>query len=236
LPEVITGDYLWLDDIQEDVRYEARITSANIFQRGQGRVAVLKMSLRLPTDFSFYRGAQFILRFRLNRVTLRRQYHALAHFSASLRRLLFPSTADIKPMQHPSRAEINKLDLVNENIRNDDRQLQTIVSIIRQPKGSVPFIIFGPCAHPYIPSTAAITDDPSTVRGQVKQPPSSRALYNLCAVTLKSESSHALRAMLRRIYSLSVWQALALVRTSCTVLMPIRGKKRRYRKAYNHSQ
>jgi helicase MOV-10 len=147
---VIVGDYLWLDDIQDDIRYEARITRADIFSRRQDRVTVLKMSLRLPIEFNPYRGAQFILRFRLNRITLRRQYHALASFTTPLRRLLFPSTADIKPMQYLSRTEIDNLDLVNENIRGDDQQRQTIVSILRQPKGSVPFIIFGPCVHPHI--------------------------------------------------------------------------------------
>lgn len=144
LPEVILGDYLWLDDMQEDLRYEARITRAEVFARGQGRSAVLRMSLRLPTDFNLYRGAQFILRFRLNRITLRRQYHAMASLSSPPRRLLFPSVADIKPMHRLSSAEINNLDLVNGDIRDDDQQLQTVVSILQQPKGTVPFIIFGP--------------------------------------------------------------------------------------------
>jgi len=151
LPEVIVGDYLWLDDIQEDTRHEARISRADVFSRGQSRAAVLKMSLKMPTDFNLYTGAQFILRFRLNRITLRRQYHALANFSTSLRRLLFPSAVDIRPMQYLSRTEIDRLDLVNENIRGDDQQLQTIVSVIGQPKGTVPFIIFGPCARPIFP-------------------------------------------------------------------------------------
>ena len=144
LPEVIEGDYLWLDEVQEDIRYEARITKQEIFQRRGTQVTVLKMYLQLPTRFELHRGAQFILRFRLNRMTLRRQYHALAGSITALRRLLFPSAPDIKPMPYLSRAEIANLKLVNENIRNDDQQLQTIVSILRQPKGSVPFIIFGP--------------------------------------------------------------------------------------------
>jgi helicase MOV-10 len=146
LPEVILGDFVWLDDIQEDVRYEARISKADVFSRGQGRAAVLKMSLRLPTEFTLQQGALFILRFRVNRITLRRQYHALASLSTGNipRRLLFPSAADIGPMQRLSRAEIGGLELVNENIRGDDQQLRTVVSILEQPRGSVPFIIFGP--------------------------------------------------------------------------------------------
>ena len=146
LPEVILGDFVWLDDILEDIRYEARISKTEVFSRGQSRAAVLKVSLRLPTEFTLQQGAQFILRFRLNRITLRRQYHALASLSPSNIpcRLLFPSAADIGPIQRLSRAEIGKLELVNEKIRVDDQQLRTVVSILGQPQGSVPFIIFGP--------------------------------------------------------------------------------------------
>jgi helicase MOV-10 len=143
---VVLGDFVWLDDIQADIRYEARITNTEVFQRGQGRLAVLKMSLRLPTDFNLEKGALFILRFRLNRITLRRQYHALASLSTGNlpRRLLFPSAAHIGPIQRLSRAEIDNLYIVNGNIRDDDQQLRTVVSILEQPQGSVPFIIFGP--------------------------------------------------------------------------------------------
>ncbi|KAF8267998.1 P-loop containing nucleoside triphosphate hydrolase protein [Lactarius quietus] len=142
LPEVIAGDYLWLEDRQEDVYYDTRIANANIFMRGS--LAVLKISLEVPTSFDPYRGAQFLLRFRLNRVTLRRQYHALALLPAHLRRLLFPSPSDIKPIPRLSQAEIDNLPLVNENIREDEQQLHAVVSILQQPSGNVPFIIYGP--------------------------------------------------------------------------------------------
>lgn len=145
LPEVVLGDFVWLDDIQEDIRYEARISKTEVFSRGQG-LAVLKISLRLPTEFTLQKGALFILRFRVNRITLRRQYHALASLSNRNIpcRLLFPTAADIGPMQPLSRAGIDSLKLVNENIRDDDQQLRTVVSILEQPQGSVPFIVFGP--------------------------------------------------------------------------------------------
>jgi hypothetical protein len=65
LPEVVLGDFVWLDDIQADIRYEARIAKIEVFQRGSSRIAVLKMSLRLPTDFNLEPGALFILRFRV---------------------------------------------------------------------------------------------------------------------------------------------------------------------------
>ncbi|KAH9988791.1 hypothetical protein BJV74DRAFT_460398 [Russula compacta] len=104
LPEVALGGFLWLDDMQDNIRYEARVTNVDVFT--QHHVAVLKMSLRLPADFSLYQGAQFLLRFRHNRITLRRQYHALMTASFALpQRLLFPSASDVKPMQRLSRAE-----------------------------------------------------------------------------------------------------------------------------------
>ena len=142
LPEVIVGDYLWLEDRQEDVYYDTRIANAHIFKRGS--LVVLKLMLDVPTSFDLYRGAQFLLRFRLNRVTLRRQYHALATLPAHLRRLLFPSTSDIKSFRRLSKAEIDDLPLVSDDIREDEQQLHAVVSILQQPKGSVPFIIYGP--------------------------------------------------------------------------------------------
>ena len=146
LPEVVLGDFVWLDDTQADIRYEARITKSEVFQRGHAGPAVLKMSLRLPDDFELELGTLFVLRFRNNRITLRRQYHALASLSAVTLpgRLLFPSAADIRPISRLSRADINNLNLVNGRIRDDDQQLRAVVSILEQPRGSVPFIIFGP--------------------------------------------------------------------------------------------
>jgi helicase MOV-10 len=142
LPEVLKGDFLWLEDGQEDVYYDTRITNAIVFMRGS--LAVLKMFIQVPTSFNLYHGVQLSLRFRLNRISLRRQYHALASPLAHLRRLLFPCASDIKPIHCLSEAEIAELPLVNENVREDEQQLQTVVSILQLPKGTVPFIIFGP--------------------------------------------------------------------------------------------
>jgi helicase MOV-10 len=145
LPEVALGDFLWLDDVQDNIRYEARITKIDFFTRRH--LSVLKMSLRLPAEFNLYQGAQFVLQFRHDRTLLRYQYHALAVSFASPRRLLFPSAPDIKPKQGLSRVEIDNLkfrSLVNRSIRDDPQQLQAVVSVLEQPKGSVPFIIYGP--------------------------------------------------------------------------------------------
>jgi len=52
LPEVALGDFLWLDDVQDNIRYEASVTDIDVFMRRH--VAVLKMSLRLPPGFNLY--------------------------------------------------------------------------------------------------------------------------------------------------------------------------------------
>src|SRR5882762_4964692 len=130
LPDVALGDFLWLDDIHDDIRYEARVTNVDVFTRHH--LAVLKVSLVLPRDFILYKGSRFKVRFRHNRSTLRRQYHALMAALAPPRRLLFPSASDIKPMQRLSGAEIDNLRfcrLVNREIRDDGQQLQAIISI-----------------------------------------------------------------------------------------------------------
>ncbi|KAF8267993.1 P-loop containing nucleoside triphosphate hydrolase protein [Lactarius quietus] len=142
LPEVLKGDFLWLEDRRKDVYYDARITNADVFMRGP--LAVLKIFLQVPRSLNLYSGTRYLLRMRLNRFILCRQYQALASPLALLRRLLFPSASDIKSIRRLSKAEIDKLPLVNESIREDKQQLHAVVSILQQPKGTVPFIIFGP--------------------------------------------------------------------------------------------
>jgi helicase MOV-10 len=110
----------------------------------RGSLTVLRIFLQVPTRFNLIHGARFLLRRRLNRNVLRRQYSALESSLTHLRRLLFPTVSDIKLIQYLSEIEIYDLPLVNKGIAKDEQQLRVVVSILQQPKGSVPFIIFGP--------------------------------------------------------------------------------------------
>jgi helicase MOV-10 len=133
-----------LDDIQDDIRIEARVANVDVFTRRH--LAVLKVSIKLPKDFNLHMGSKFDLRLRHNRITLRRQYRALTAALAPPRRLLFPSVSDLKPMRRLSRTEIDNLKfrhLVNRDIRDDRQQLQAVISILEQPRGSIPFIVCG---------------------------------------------------------------------------------------------
>ena len=147
LPEVAIGDFVWLDD-QKNLRFEASVTDIDVYMRHH--LAVMKVSLRLPTDLNLYYtgpNVKFVVLVRHNRIMLRRQYHALTKSFPPPRRLLFPSVLDIKPNRHLSKTEVHNLKfrhLVNRRIRDDPQQLQVVVSILEQPKGSVPFIIYGP--------------------------------------------------------------------------------------------
>ena len=147
LPEVAVGDFVWLDD-QKNLRFEASVTDIDVYMRHH--LVAMKVSLRLPTDLNLYYtgpNVKFVVLVRHNRIMLRRQYHTLTKSFPLPRRLLFPSVLDIKPNRHLSKTEVHNLKfhhLVNRRIRDDPQQLQAVVSILEQPKGSVPFIIYGP--------------------------------------------------------------------------------------------
>jgi helicase MOV-10 len=145
LPEVVLGDFLWLDDVKNNIRYEARVAKIDVFTRHH--LAILDMLVRLPPDSNLYQGTHLALQLKHNRLIIRHQYHALTSSFTSPRRLLFPSVSDIKLKRHLSRAEIYNLKfrhLVNRTIRDDPQQLQAVVSILEQPPGSVPFLVYGP--------------------------------------------------------------------------------------------
>ncbi|KAI0253351.1 P-loop containing nucleoside triphosphate hydrolase protein [Lactifluus subvellereus] len=60
--------------------------------------------------------------------------------------------------------------LSNENIRDDEQQLQTVVSILQQPKGTVPFIIYGP------PGTGKTSTVVESIMQLVRRGPSVKVL------------------------------------------------------------
>src|ERR1700677_4131302 len=76
LPEFLKGDFFWLEDRRKEVYYESSITKPHVFMRGS--LAVLRISLEIPSSLNPYHGARFLLRRRLNRNVLCRQYDALA--------------------------------------------------------------------------------------------------------------------------------------------------------------
>lgn len=92
-------------------------------------------------SFRWNPTARYTVRFKLNRIPLRRQHQALdAAFHPG--RLLFPTDADLQDSR-PSPATIQP-HIYNRLIVGNEAQLQAVASIAHQRPGAAPFVIFGP--------------------------------------------------------------------------------------------
>jgi helicase MOV-10 len=72
-----------------------------------------------------------------------RRMHQAVMSNVNPARLLFPKLEHIKgmPITH---ADLIAITPINRSIGEDEEQLLTVASILHQPPGSVPFVIFGP--------------------------------------------------------------------------------------------
>lgn len=113
------------------------------FEGGVHKVLRDEVSLRFNASFKHAPGQTFHVHFKLNRVPLRRQHLAMdTAFTSD--RILFPAPPHILPQ-----LAIPSLKFVNPLIGNNPAQRQAVASIIRQPPGSPPFVVFGPyVSHP----------------------------------------------------------------------------------------
>lgn len=85
---------------------------------------------------------QYHIRFKLNRIPLRRQHQALLNGFAP-NRLLFPKPRDVVKKQPGVTGELKDW-IYNRLIINNDEQLQAVASIIQLNAGHAPFVVFGP--------------------------------------------------------------------------------------------
>jgi helicase MOV-10 len=102
-----------------------------------------EVGLRFHGSFKVYApGRQFHVRFKLNRIPVRRQHQAMdAVFTED--RVLFPLVMHL-PSSGPPSASKAALKVYNTLISSNEPQLQAIISVVAQPPGSLPFVIFGP--------------------------------------------------------------------------------------------
>jgi helicase MOV-10 len=112
----------------------------------EGHVHIVReteVALRFHGSFKVYApGRQFLVRFKLNRITLQRRHQAMdAAFTED--RVLFPVVKHL-PSGGPPSASKSALKVFNALISNNEPQLQAVVSIVAQRPGSLPFVIFGP--------------------------------------------------------------------------------------------
>ena len=141
LPDIKIGDYLILDQVSTDTRYEARIHSGG-YSFMEDRL-VGPLVIRVPEGFSTYRGLKFGLGFVLNRMPLRRMHLAVSAPSKfGPGRVLFPTLAQTPTIPE---YDVGEIEFYNSSIGQDEEQTRTICSILYLPPGSVPFILYGPC-------------------------------------------------------------------------------------------
>ncbi|KAG6909930.1 hypothetical protein DXG01_014452 [Tephrocybe rancida] len=103
---------------------------------------VLQAEVNLRFSKSFKASTLYNARFKLNRIPVRRQHQALdSAFSED--RMLFPERKHLPRGAYPKQADA-RIVPVNGLIGSNPPQLQAVVSIVKQPPGSLPFIVFGP--------------------------------------------------------------------------------------------
>ncbi|KAG2003546.1 RNA helicase [Coprinopsis cinerea AmutBmut pab1-1] len=131
-PSVLIGDRILVQ--REDA------TPGHWFEGIVHTIGKLSIGLRLHESFSERDpSTRYNIRFKLHRLVLKRQHQALETMFSD-ERVLFPMPFDIKP------AVLLDFEVVpfNPLITRNERQLKAVTSIVHQPPGSPPFIVFGP--------------------------------------------------------------------------------------------
>ncbi|KAF9228744.1 RNA helicase [Gyrodon lividus] len=101
----------------------------------------VEVGLRFHCSFKGWtRDQKYHIRFKLNRIPLQRQHQALdAAFSPE--RIFFPTRAHIKAADNGGGVVVQPC---NPLIAKNPAQLLAVTSILRLPRGSPPFVLFGP--------------------------------------------------------------------------------------------
>jgi len=100
------------------------------------------VELRFNKSFHGWSAQQrYNVRFKLNRIPMRRQHQAL-DTAFAFDKVLFPQRAHILPFV--SRLGVIPINPTNPLIATNPPQLQAVASIVLQQPGSAPFIVFGP--------------------------------------------------------------------------------------------
>jgi helicase MOV-10 len=135
-PSVLVGDFVLLKHahLPDDPWHEACVHEVH-----QNHI-----NLRFRDDFSTYKGTKFDVRFQLNLLPPRRMLQAVSIKSPNPERFLFPDPRHISTAITVSSTQLGNITPINHLIREDVEQWQTVAAIVYRPKGSVPFVVFGP--------------------------------------------------------------------------------------------
>lgn len=180
-PSVVVGDCI---EVQPSGSQQGRCF--------EGWVHVARLNdvgLGFHPSFKPTNGQRFNVRFKLNRIPLRRQHQALGALAKSPGRFLFPTDAEIGLKAIPTVSDLSLVPF-NPLIADNAEQLQAIRCILRLQKGAAPFIVFGP------PGTGKTVTIVETIRQILSRDPQARVLA--CA-----PSNSAADILAQRLNSLS---------------------------------
>lgn len=112
------------------------------FAGGVHVVRQAEVGLRFSGSFAGWSATQkYNVRFKLNRIPLRREHQAMDTVFTQ-ERVLFPTSTHFpSALLRPRDASIK---IFNPLLSTNQPQLQAVVSIVNQVPGSCPFVIFGP--------------------------------------------------------------------------------------------
>ncbi|KAL4247257.1 DNA2/NAM7 helicase family protein [Abortiporus biennis] len=131
-PSVLVGDRIMVQYVGAD--------NGRWFEGRVHRVEQLSIALRFGGSFDGTRRVK--IRFKFNRIPLRRQHQALDTVLHP-QRLLFPKPEHAIQTTIPS-PETVRPQVYNRLIANNPAQLQAVASIVNLPAGSPLFVLFGP--------------------------------------------------------------------------------------------
>ncbi|KZS97367.1 P-loop containing nucleoside triphosphate hydrolase protein [Sistotremastrum niveocremeum HHB9708] len=135
-PSVIVGDSIL-------VQASSSSGSGKWFEGRVHRIRQLAVEMKFDSSFFALSGEKFSVRFELSRHPLRRMHQALSS-AFKQPRILFPLDEHLKTINAPKSSFQSELRIVNRNIASNEHQLLAVAAIVKQPPGSVPFIVFGP--------------------------------------------------------------------------------------------
>ncbi|EPQ53721.1 hypothetical protein GLOTRDRAFT_44808, partial [Gloeophyllum trabeum ATCC 11539] len=121
-----------------------------------------EVRLRLSSDFSLFKGKIFDVVFQVNRMPLRRMHHAVL-FQPRPQRLLFPRARHVLRPPDPVGSAFEEMVRLSPRIQDDPEKLRAVWTIVKQPRGSVPFVVFGP------PGTGKTTAIVEAIRHLLKE-------------------------------------------------------------------
>ncbi|KZV99658.1 P-loop containing nucleoside triphosphate hydrolase protein [Exidia glandulosa HHB12029] len=134
-PSLIVGDAILVQ--------HAGTTSSHWWEGRVFRVRQLEVDLKFNGRFNAFRGQRFNVRFRLNRLCLRRMHFALDS-TYSRGSVLFPRPDDFSSARRPTESDLAAIRPGERKIAENPHQLEAVAAILRQSQGSPPFIVFGP--------------------------------------------------------------------------------------------